>query len=53
MPEFNQYSKGYQEYVYGNNGVIAKYAPYVDGFRLDLAEILEPFFLEGIRKQAS
>ena len=53
MPEFNQYSKGYQEYVYGNNGVVAKYAPYVDGFRHDLAEILEPFFLEGIMKQAN
>lgn len=53
MPEFNQYSKGYQEYVYGDNGVIAKYTRLVDGFRLDLAEILEPFFLEGIRKQAN
>ena len=53
MPEFNQYSKGYQEYVYGDNGVIAKFAQYVDGFRLDLAEVLEPFFLEGIRKQAN
>ena len=53
MPEFNQQSKGYQNYVYGDNGVIAKYAPYVDGFRLDLAEVLEPFFLEGIRKQAN
>lgn len=53
MPEFNQYSKRYQEYVSGNNGVIAKYAQYTDGFRIDLAEVFEPFFLEEIRKQAN
>lgn len=52
MPIFNQYNHDYQQYVYGENGVIAKFAKYVDGFRLDLAEALEPFFLEGIRKAA-
>lgn len=53
MPEFNQNSKGYQNYVYGPNGVVAKYSQYVDGFRLDLADCLQPFFLEGIRNRAN
>ena len=53
MPEFNQSSVGYQNYVYGDGGIIDTYSPYVDGFRLDLAEILEPSFLEGIRNCAN
>ena len=52
MPIFNQSNCEYQKYVYGENGVIAKFAKYVDGFRLDLAENLQPFFLEGIRNRA-
>ncbi len=53
MPIFNPNSKGYQDYVYGENGVVAKFAPYVDGFRLDLASELQPFVLEGIRNRAN
>lgn len=53
MPIFNQDSKGYQEYVYGENGVVAKFAPYVDGFRLDLASELGLHVLEGIRNRAN
>ncbi len=53
MPIFNQSSRGYQDYVYGENGVVAKFAPYVDGFRLDLASELQPFVLEGIRNRAN
>lgn len=53
MPVFNQRNYEFQQYVYGENGIIAKYAPYVDGFRLDLAEALEPFFLEGIKRRAN
>ena len=53
MPIFNQWSKGYQDYVYGENGVVAKFAPYVDGFRLDLANELQLFLLEGIRNRAN
>ena len=52
MPIFNQSSPGYQNYVYGKNGVIEKFGRYVDGFRLDLASELQPFFLEGIRNKA-
>lgn len=51
MPVFNQFNPEFQNYVYGPRGVVAKFAPYVDGFRLDLAESLQPFFLEGIRKR--
>lgn len=53
MPVFNQSSKGYKEYVYGENGMIAKYSSYVDGFRLDVAEELCKETLEGIRKSAN
>ena len=53
MPVFNQQAKGYQDYVYGKDGVVAKFAPYVDGFRLDLASELQPFVLEGIRNRAN
>ena len=52
MPIFNQSSPGYQNYVYGDNGVIEKFGPYVDGFRLDLGSELQPFFLEGIYNKA-
>lgn len=62
MPEFNLESAGYQNYVYGKNGVIDTFSPYVDGFRLDLAVSLcvDPmhnpnpyFFVEGIKKRAN
>ena len=53
MPIFNEWSQGYQDYVYGENGVVAKFAPYVDGFRLDLASELQLFVLEGIRNRAN
>ena len=33
--------------------MVAKFAPYVDGFRLDLASELQPFVLEGIRNRAN
>lgn len=53
MPVFNQNNQEFQEYIYGENGVVAKFAKYVDGFRLDVAEELQPFFLEGIRNRAN
>lgn len=53
MPVFNQASQGYRNYVYGENGIIAKFAPFVDGFRLDVAEELWPDVLEGIRNRAN
>lgn len=53
MPAFNQSNIGLQNYIYGEKGVVAKFAPYVDGFRLDLAEALNFDFLDGIRKRAN
>ena len=54
MPEFNEYFKEYQDYVYGpENSVVAKFSKYVDGFRLDLGDLLEPITLEGIRNRAN
>jgi len=53
MPVFNQENTDFQEYVYGDNGIIAKYSQYVDGFRLDLAESLSIQLLEGIRNRAN
>ncbi len=53
MPVFNQDNPEFQKYIYGKNGVVEKFAPYVDGFRLDVAEELKPFFLEGIRNKAN
>lgn len=53
MPIFNQNCPELQEYIYGENGVVAKFAPYVDGFRLDVAEELQDFFLQGIRQRAN
>ncbi len=53
MPEFNLSSKGYQDYVFGEDGVIALFSKYVDGFRLDLAENLTPEFIEGIKERAN
>lgn len=53
MPIFNQSSQGYKNYVYGENGIIAKYSSYVDGFRLDVAEELWEETLEEIRKRAN
>ena len=53
MPIFNQNNPDFQQYAYGDNRVIYTFASYVDGFRLDLAESLQPFFLEGIKKRAN
>ena len=49
MPIFNQHNPGFQNYVYGEGGVIDTYSKYVDGFRLDVAEELEIFFIRGCR----
>ncbi len=53
MPVFNQNNLDCQNYIYGKNGMIDKFAKYVDGFRLDVAEEIQPFFLEGIRNRAN
>ena len=52
MPEFNQQSQGFRNYIYGTDGIITKLSKYVDGFRLDVAELLDPSFMEGVKKAA-
>lgn len=53
MPIFNQNNPDFQAYIYGENGMIDKFSKYVDGFRLDVAEEIQPFFLQGIRERAN
>lgn len=50
MPEANQFSEGYIEYV---KSVVESYLKRgSDGFRLDLGENLEPYFINKIREHA-
>lgn len=53
MPVFNQKNREFQEYVYGEDGIIDVFSKYVDGFRLDVAEELKPWFIHGIRERAN
>ncbi len=54
MPEFDENCKEYQDYIYGpENSVVALFAPFVDGFRLDLACFLIPITLRGVRNRAN
>ena len=50
MPVFNQENTGYREYV---RNVIEKFAKYVDGFRLDVAEELQYETLKLINECAN
>ena len=51
LPECNGYSKEWQDYIYGENGVIDKWFKLgIDGLRLDVADDLSDEFLEGIRR---
>ncbi len=50
LPECNGYSKEWQQYIYGENGVIDKWFSLgIDGLRLDVADDLTDEFIEGIR----
>jgi glycosidase len=51
MPVCNGYSKKWQDYIYGEGGVIDKWmALGIDGLRLDVADELTDEFIEGIRR---
>ena len=51
LPVCDGYSKEWQDYIYGEGGVIDKWMSLgIDGLRLDVAEELETEFLEGIRR---
>ena len=52
LPEINKHNKSYQDFIYGKSGsVLSFWQRYnIDGWRLDVADELPNFFLEGIRK---
>ena len=51
LPEVNEDSKEYQEFIFGNNGVLKKWLSFgIGGYRLDVADELPDFFLKGLRK---
>lgn len=51
LPEVNKENQTFQEFIYGkDNSVLAKWNQLgVDGWRLDVADELPDFFIEGIR----
>ena len=51
LPEINENSKDYQEFIFGNDGVLKKWLRFgIGGYRLDVADELPDFFLKGLRK---
>ena len=51
LPVCDGWSKNWQDYIYGENGVIDQwFALGIDGLRLDVADELTDEFIEGIRK---
>lgn len=51
LPTCDGNSREWQEYIFGEGGVIDKwFALGIDGLRLDVADELSDYFIEGIRK---
>ena len=51
LPEVNEESKEYQEFIFGENGVLKKWLSLgIGGYRLDVADELPDFFLKNLRK---
>ena len=51
LPEVNENSKDYQEFIFGKDGVLKKWLGFgIGGYRLDVADELPDFFLKGLRK---
>ena len=51
LPEVNENSQEYQEFIFGENGVLKKWLSFgIGGYRLDVADELPDFFLKGLRK---
>ena len=52
LPEVNKSNKEYQDFIYGDHGVLAKWTrDQVDGWRLDVADELPMDFLRNIRRR--
>ena len=51
LPEINENSEEYQEFIFGENGVLKKWLRFgIGGYRLDVADELPDFFLKKLRK---
>lgn len=51
LPEVNEKSLDYQEFIFGNEGVLKKWLTFgIGGYRLDVADELPDFFLKKLRK---
>ena len=51
LPEVNENSKEYQEFIFGEDGVLKKWLSFgIGGYRLDVADELPDFFLQNLRK---
>jgi len=50
LPQLNENSKGYQNFIFGEKGVIKTWLNYgIGGYRLDVADELPDFFLKKLR----
>jgi len=51
LPEVNEDSKEYQEFIFGKDGVLKHWLQFgIGGYRLDVADELPDFFLKNLRK---
>ena len=51
LPEVNEHSVDYQNFIFGDEGVLKKWLRFgIGGYRLDVADELPDFFLKGLRK---
>lgn len=51
MPAVNEQSASYQEFLFGENGVLKTWLRHgISGYRLDVADELPDFFLKNLRK---
>ena len=51
LPEVNENSEEYQEFIFGKDGVLKKWLNFgIGGYRLDVADELPDFFLKKLRK---
>ena len=51
LPEVNENSEEYQEFIFGTDGVLKKWLQFgIGGYRLDVADELPDFFLQKLRK---
>ena len=51
LPEVNEKSEEYQDFIFGKEGVLKKWLGFgIGGYRLDVADELPDFFLKNLRK---